>query len=94
MDFLNNNLQDNINVYDIVIYGGTSSGVIAAVQASRMGKTVALIESVFMVLGQSAATAASLAIDRNITLQNVPYNVLRARILADGQIIELEPDRD
>jgi FAD-dependent oxidoreductase family protein len=30
--------------YDIVIYGGTSSGVIAAVQAARMGKTVALVE--------------------------------------------------
>lgn len=30
--------------YDIVIYGGTSAGVSAAIQASRMGKTVVLIE--------------------------------------------------
>lgn len=30
--------------YDIVVYGGTSGGVIAAVQASRMGKSVVLIE--------------------------------------------------
>ncbi len=30
--------------FDIVIYGGTSGGVAAAVQASRMGKTVVLIE--------------------------------------------------
>jgi FAD dependent oxidoreductase len=30
--------------YDIVVYGGTSGGVIAAIQASRMGKSVALIE--------------------------------------------------
>jgi hypothetical protein len=29
---------------DIVIYGGTSSGIIAAIQAERMGKRVALIE--------------------------------------------------
>ncbi|MBL9188838.1 MAG: FAD-dependent oxidoreductase, partial [Opitutaceae bacterium] len=29
---------------DIVIYGGTSSGVAAAVQAARMGKTAVLIE--------------------------------------------------
>src|SRR6476620_6227662 len=29
---------------DIVIYGGTSSGIIAAVQAHRMGKSVVLIE--------------------------------------------------
>ena len=31
-------------VYDIVIYGGTSAGVAAAVQATRMNKSVVLIE--------------------------------------------------
>lgn len=30
--------------YDIVVYGGTSGGVVAAVQAARMGKSVVLIE--------------------------------------------------
>ena len=30
--------------YDIVVYGGTSAGVAAAIQASRMGKSVVLIE--------------------------------------------------
>ncbi len=30
--------------YDIVVYGGTSSGVMAAIQADRMGKNVILIE--------------------------------------------------
>jgi predicted flavoprotein YhiN len=30
--------------YDIVVYGGTSAGITAAIQASRMGKTVILIE--------------------------------------------------
>ena len=30
--------------YDLVIYGGTAGGVVAAVQASRMGKSVVLIE--------------------------------------------------
>ena len=29
---------------DVVIYGGTSGGVVAAVQAARMGKNVVLIE--------------------------------------------------
>ncbi|MEX0324032.1 MAG: FAD-dependent oxidoreductase [Puniceicoccaceae bacterium] len=29
--------------YDIVVYGGTSAGVIAAVQASRMGNSVAIV---------------------------------------------------
>jgi hypothetical protein len=30
--------------YDVVIYGGTSAGIAAAIQSSRMGKTVVLIE--------------------------------------------------
>lgn len=30
--------------YDIIIYGGTSAGITAAVQASRMGKSVLLLE--------------------------------------------------
>lgn len=30
-------------VYDIVIYGGTSAGVTAAVQAANMGKSVVLL---------------------------------------------------
>jgi NADPH-dependent 2,4-dienoyl-CoA reductase/sulfur reductase-like enzyme len=32
------------DAYDIVVYGGTSSGVAAAVQARQMGKSVVLIE--------------------------------------------------
>jgi len=32
------------NQYDVVIYGGTASGVAAAVQAKRMGKSVVVIE--------------------------------------------------
>jgi hypothetical protein len=46
------------------------------------------MEPVFMVLGQSAATAASLAIDRNLALQELPYPVLRERLLADGQRLD------
>ena len=34
----------NRNQYDIVIYGGTSAGISAAIQSSRMGKSVILIE--------------------------------------------------
>ena len=37
--------QENIpNTYDLVIYGGTSGGIAAAIQAKRMGKSVLLIE--------------------------------------------------
>jgi len=47
------------------------------------------MEPVFMILGQSAATAAVLAIDDNINVQDVDYSKLRARLLADGQVLEL-----
>src|SRR6187399_2893472 len=30
--------------YDVVIYGGTSGGIAAAIQTARMGKTAVLIE--------------------------------------------------
>jgi hypothetical protein len=43
------------------------------------------MEPVFMVLGQSAATAASMAIDGGIPVQQVPYAKLRERLVADGQ---------
>lgn len=36
--------SQNAKNYDLVIYGGTSAGVSAAIQASRMGKTAVLIE--------------------------------------------------
>lgn len=49
------------------------------------------MEPVFMVLGQSAATAAALAIDQHIAVQDVPYEKLRERLLADGQVLEYQP---
>jgi hypothetical protein len=47
------------------------------------------MEPPFMVLGQSAATAASIAIDHGICVQDVDYRELRERLLKDGQILEL-----
>ncbi|MFB3828315.1 MAG: FAD-dependent oxidoreductase [Bryobacteraceae bacterium] len=47
------------------------------------------MEPVFMILGQSAATAAVLALESGVALQDLPYEKLRARLLADGQILEL-----
>jgi hypothetical protein len=46
------------------------------------------MEPVFMILGQSAATAAAMAIDASSTVQDVPYEKLRTRLLADKQILE------
>ncbi len=46
------------------------------------------MEPVFMILGQSAATAASLALEQNQAVQAVDYARLRARLLADKQILQ------
>jgi hypothetical protein len=45
------------------------------------------MEPVFMILGQSAATAAALAIDGGVRVQDVPYPKLRDRLLQDGQVL-------
>lgn len=46
------------------------------------------MEPVFMILGQSAATAAVLALDRAVPLQQLDYGRLEARLRADRQILE------
>jgi len=43
------------------------------------------MEPVFMILGQSAGTAAVMAIDEDIVVQDVDYIKLKARLLADKQ---------
>jgi hypothetical protein len=45
------------------------------------------MEPVFMVLGQSSATAAALAIDAGTSVQDVDYARLRERLLADKQVL-------
>ncbi len=42
-----------------------------------------------MILGQSAATAATLAIDNSIDVQDVDYSTLRSLLLKDGQVLNL-----
>jgi hypothetical protein len=46
------------------------------------------MEPVFMILGQSAATAAAMAVEEGVPVQEVDYARLRQRLLADGQILE------
>jgi hypothetical protein len=46
------------------------------------------MEPVFMVMGQSAATAAAFALDANVPVQKVDYAKLKQRLIADGQILE------
>lgn len=46
------------------------------------------MEPVFMILGQSCATAASLSLDTKVAVQDLSYDKLRERLLADGQVLE------
>jgi len=48
------------------------------------------MEPVFMILGQSAATAACMAIDQKIAPQDLPYDELKAQLLEDGQVLEYQ----
>lgn len=44
LTILPDSVRSQTRSYDIVIYGGTSAGIAAAIQSSRMGKSVVLIE--------------------------------------------------
>jgi len=46
------------------------------------------MEPVFMILGQSAATAAALSLDQNCDLHNLDYNLLKTQLLKDSQVLE------
>lgn len=46
------------------------------------------MEPVFMILGQSAAAAAVLAIDNNISVQEVDYEKLKGVLEAKGQVLQ------
>ena len=51
------------------------------------------MEPVFMMLGQSAATAAALAVEGDLDVQAVAYERLRDRLHADGQILKMPAAR-
>ncbi len=55
--------------------------------ASHMAFGSIRMEPVFMVLGQSAATAACQAIDADVTVQNIDIKKLLARLTKDGQVL-------
>src|SRR3954462_11528413 len=48
------------------------------------------MEPVFMILGQSAATAAALAIDNRVGVAKVDYKRLRERLTGDKQVLDLQ----
>lgn len=58
------------------------------VSSSHIAYGSVRMEPVFMILGQSAATAASLAVEGDTDVQQVEYPRLAERLLADGQVLE------
>lgn len=67
---------------------GSNLLVPVAMSASHIAYGSIRMEPVFMILGQSAATAAVFAIDDNLPVQRVPYVKLKERLLKDGQILQ------
>lgn len=60
------------------------------VSASHIAFGSIRMEPVFMILGQSAATAAVYALEDELAVQDVPYKKLRDKLIEDGQILEFE----
>ncbi len=57
------------------------------VSASHIAYGSIRMEPVFMILGQSAATAACLAIDQELPVQDLPYESLRRALVDGGQVL-------
>ncbi|WP_114750243.1 FAD-dependent oxidoreductase [Pleomorphovibrio marinus] len=68
----------------------TNLMVPVAVSSSHIAFGSIRMEPVFMILGQSAATAAIMALDEGINVQDVEYAKLRERLLEDGQVLTME----
>lgn len=62
--------------------------VTVCVSSSHIAFGSIRMEPVFMILGQSGATAAALAIDAGQPVQNIPYSALQKKLLEDGQVLE------
>jgi len=67
---------------------GANLFVPVCMSASHIAYGSIRMEPVFMIFGQSSATAACLAIDEGVPVQNVNYQKLQARLLADKQVLD------
>jgi hypothetical protein len=57
--------------------------------ASHVAYGAIRLEQTFFSLGQAAGTAAALALSGKASVQDVPYEKLRKKLLADGQVLSL-----
>ena len=60
------------------------------ISASHIAFGSIRMEPVFMILGQSAAIAADLALEEDMPVQSIPYEALKGELLGEGQILETE----
>ena len=70
----------------------TNLFVPVCVSSSHMAFGSIRMEPVFFALGQVAGTAAAIAAQEKVAVQDVDYAKLRARLLADGQVIGATAD--
>lgn len=59
-----------------------------AVSSSHIAFGSIRMEPVFMILGQSAATAACLSIDKDVAVQDLSYDLLQEQLVNDGQVLK------
>ena len=58
--------------------------------ASHMAFGSIRMEPVYFALGQAAGTAGAMAVTNGTAVQDVPYDALSARLVADGQVLEIK----
>jgi hypothetical protein len=58
------------------------------ISASHIAMTSVRMEPVWMILGESAGTAAAMAARAGIAVQDVPYPELRSKLIALQQLLE------
>ena len=62
------------------------------ISASHISFGSIRMEPVFMILGQSSAAVADIAINRNGIVQDVPYSELRQQLLKEDQRLDVDLD--
>ncbi len=67
-----------------------------ALSCTHVGMSSLRIEGAWMAIGQGTGVAAAVAAKENLAVQDVPYDRLRERLLAQGQVLDLpaQDDRD
>jgi len=64
-----------------------------ALSCTHVGISSLRIEGAWMVIGQGAGIAAALAAKQGVAVQDLPYPILRERLLAQGQALKLPVPR-